>query len=620
MSDMYNGKFKQSLEIITNKIERMTFGQEKYVMQLFLGYCLNKAGDYQDAFNLLSSLIKQASSKECRFFSHILAIEAALRVGNLDYAEQTYKDLQHFDENYLEQDEQQFYLLKTKAFVYWFRGNMKESLRFALQALDLRENVDDLDTHSFLLNLIGIIKLRTGYLQEAQEYLERILVVNHLDKQTNAIAMVNLGAIHLQKGELEKSLKQYLPGTQIFFEIGNLRHYADTQKSVGQIYFRKGMLKEAQNHLNISLKYKKKVNNSVETTDTLLWLCVLHADKREANLVEQYLGEIGAIKDQIDHRLVNLRYKVAKSLYYKLSSRVRDYGRGIDLLEEVINAELIDHELATLALLTSIELLLLEINISSEEETLNEISEKASQLQEIANNINSYYLMVESYWLQAELALFKLDIETAKELLSKGQDMAEMYGLEKLAIKLSLEYDQLLDKEDKIVDLVDAPLSDRVVQFAPVIEQIIQMKKEFEDLTPAEEIPIRLMLIIPESGITFYSYSWTKGELEMNEYLMGAFLRAIREFTGELFHRSLDRIKIEEFTLLVSLNHDLNYMVCYIYKGQSYASQQKIKAVSEQINLNPDIKDIINKVKTTGSLNEHAMEAMLTPVVMDIFN
>ena len=98
---------------------------------------------------------------------------------------------------------------------------------------------------------------------------------------------------------------------------------------------------------------------------------------------------------------------------------------------------------------------------------------------------------------------------------------------------------------------------------------------------------------------------------------MGSFIKAIQGFSGEIFSRSLDRIKIAEYTLMLSPEDDCT--VCYIYKGQSYSSQKRIKSLMERLVERESIVKCIMEANTIGISPEYSVIKEIKEIVGSIF-
>ncbi|MFX1251755.1 MAG: hypothetical protein ACFFCZ_09120, partial [Promethearchaeota archaeon] len=94
-----------------------------------------------------------------------------------------------------------------------------------------------------------------------------------------------------------------------------------------------------------------------------------------------------------------------------------------------------------------------------------------------------------------------------------------------------------------------------------------------------EEKPI-MFLILSGSGLCRFSKTFLP-ESEVNDQLIGGFLTAIQGFSSEIFAQSIDRVKMEKYTLLMKSEEP--FLMCYVFQGQSYTAQQKLSRFTNNI-------------------------------------
>ena len=207
---------------------------------------------------------------------------------------------------------------------------------------------------------------------------------------------------------------------------------------------------------------------------------------------------------------------------------------------------------------------------------LEEVEETVEKLVEMAKEQQSYSLLTESYWLKAQLALVKLDIKKARNLLSQAQMIAEEKGLERLARKISSDHDQLLEQMDQWEELIakDASITERV-KIANLEELMGWMARKREiKIDEKEDEPV-MLLLVSESGLPIYSKHFGQ-TIELQDILISGFLSSINSFVKEAFHAPgmVRRIMHDEYTLSINIIEPI--LFCYVYEGQSYTAMKKL--------------------------------------------
>lgn len=181
--------------------------------------------------------------------------------------------------------------------------------------------------------------------------------------------------------------------------------------------------------------------------------------KNEINQAEEYLQQIKEIYDKTQNKGVNRRYRVSKALLLKTKPRITNLAKALKLLKEVIEEDAREFN----AIINLCDILLIDLRNTNDIEVVDEIKDYIGQLLNIAENSHSYSLQAEAYLLQAKLSLLTFNIKKAQRFLTQAQQIAERFGLNKLATKIANEYTDLLKKIDLWEKLkeIDAPMADR---------------------------------------------------------------------------------------------------------------------------------------------------------------
>ncbi|GAH05515.1 unnamed protein product, partial [marine sediment metagenome] len=116
------------------------------------------------------------------------------------------------------------------------------------------------------------------------------------------------------------------------------------------------------------------------------------------------------------------------------------------LLKQITEDEISNPQLYLLALVNLCELFLEELDMTNNSEVLGELNPLIAQLSNIAKDQNAYLWLAEIKLLQAKLALIQMKIKEAEQLITQSQQIAELHGLNLLAIRISVEHDTLLEQ------------------------------------------------------------------------------------------------------------------------------------------------------------------------------
>ncbi|MHA2051654.1 MAG: tetratricopeptide repeat protein [Promethearchaeota archaeon] len=520
-------------------------------------------------------------------------------------------------------------LRKRKAYILWHKGiyyrqkgDLEKGIEYREDSLAILEELDLKIDIGFVLFQLGSVSLQSGDFNHALEYIEssEILFTN-----LNLIHFLHrcyqlYGFIYGMKGELDRALS-YNEKVMAFAEKENdLDLRLSMYNSSGILYQQKGDYDHALKFLEKSITIAEEngtTSHKFAVNDSLFYLALEMNDLEQA---QRYLNRMKQIDDQEKNQTnsYNQLYNINKAIYLKNSPRALNRGKAEEMLKQLIKEGIFYYENLINALLNLCDLLLFELRATSEPEILDELQVYISQLFAALKSSRSYSLLAETYLLQARLSLITLDMTKARKLLTKAQEIADKYGLNRLAIKISNEHDNLLKRIDVWNRLKEtkAPLSERMDLALPN-EQMERMIRKREIIVPevSSESPV-FLLIISEGGIPIFSQSFEKDQT-FEDHLFGGFFTAINTFINEKFSEGLDRVMFGEHTLL--MNSCSPFFVCYIFKGQSYSAQQRVGVFVDKIRNDIPTWETFTKFYQLNKEIQLTDVPTLEPLIREIF-
>jgi hypothetical protein len=209
-------------------------------------------------------------------------------------------------------------------------------------------------------------------------------------------------------------------------------------------------------------------------------------------------------------------------------------------------------------------------------------------------------------------------MKKAQQFLTQAQQIAEKFGLKLLAIKISNEHDGLLKQLNMWETLKESSssLKERM-EFARLNEQMenIVQKRVLESPELSDEEPV-LLIIISEGGVPMFSKIFVKDQA-FEDHLFGGFISAINSFVTEKFSEGLDRAIFGEYTLL--MNSVSPFLTCYVFKGQSYSAQQRIKYFIEELQKEKKVWQTFKKYQQLNMEIQVNDIPSLESLIQDIF-
>ena len=512
-------------------------------------------------------------------------------------------------------------ILFTKASGYWFQANL-DGLDFAKRSLKLRQKIgikhEIVESYSIVCGFLTHFHDDLDYALKVLEQCQALAIeINH--PWMNSFNPKNFGDIYYMKGDLEKALTYYKKAIIPFEERNNPFPIITTISELGKVYREMGDLDQCLIHLkNIYQIAIEKRNNWVksEVIANLIEVLIVKGAIKEA---QNYLKELKEIsKQETNNKSIEQSYLISKALVLKSNPRFHNQAKAQLILKQIIDKEAIKNENFIFALLNQCEILLEELRITYNIEIINEIQSLINKLLESTKKLRSYWILAETYVLQAELALLTFELKQARQLLTNAQKIAEKYGMHRLAAKISIDHDKLLQKLSIWESLRDSksPLSERfkLTNLNKHMTYMIQKRRsEFPVVLEEDSI---MILIITQGGNVIFSHSFIKDKA-FESHIFGGFITTIDYFVKEMFSEGLDRAMFGEYTLLMKSVPP--FFITYIFKGDSYYAHQKIKYFINSI----QYKELIwqNLVKCNQiNKNIHIKEIpLLESLITDIF-
>ena len=516
------------------------------------------------------------------------------------------------------------YLAFIKGYFYIRRRNPND-VDLALEDLEyslaLREELGiKHEISESLAQMVFINCALKGELDRALKYAERGLA---LAKESSKIYYIAtnlswLASVYGFQGELDRSIRFFEQSLELFRELNNKTGIAMTLNNLSSSYKMRGELDRALECIEQAMTLNRELGRLITLAVNHDFLIQILIDKGDLVRVQQILHDFEQLNTQLKDKRINGIYLLNKALVLKTSLRARDRVKAEEILTLLLKDEDFEFEGRIMALLSLCELLLTELRMTNDLEVLDELKQFIGQLLEIAEKSHSYWIMGETYLLQAKLALLSLYLKEAQRLLTQGQKIAEKYGLSLLAIKISNEHDKLLKQLSMWENLKEskASLNERM-ELAQLNEQMENMirKRAIEVPELSDEEPV-FILIVSEGGRPIFSQSFIKDQ-KFEDHLLGGFLSAINSFIGEMFSEGLDRASFGDHTLLI--NPVPPFFMCYVFKGQSYLAQHRIRYFIDKLQNDEPVWQTFNKFNQVNREIQLKDIPSLEPLINEIF-
>ena len=348
------------------------------------------------------------------------------------------------------------------------KGELDRALEYQKQSLGCYEELGNKSEIAKSHTKIGFIYLSKGELDRALEYQQQsISISDETDKDQKAWALVGIGEISRLKGELDQALTYLEQSLALRKELGRNEEIAECLYYMGKIFHQQGKLDPAWEYLEESLTFLNEPDNNLFITGVLLDLVSLAIEKQYHKHSDEYLQRLKRINDQEENLIINQRYRMAKAIFLKRSSRIRDKALVQGIFQQIAGEEIVDHRITVAAMYNLCESLLDELKAYGESSVMSEAKSLANELTTLAHRQSSPLLTIDALILQAKLAMVEGDLSDAEELLEQAKITAEDKNLGLYILtKVSTERRNLEDQYDAWLRLTknNAPFKERLEQ------------------------------------------------------------------------------------------------------------------------------------------------------------
>ena len=488
------------------------------------------------------------------------------------------------------------------------------------QCLALHEEYGDKYEVAEILFSIGLNQLLyKGELDKMFEYVERALTLAKESNRKFTIArclFLNAGYYYL-KGELDRCVMSYEQSLVLFKELNNIYSSATILNNVTEVYRMKGEIERALECSEQAVAQNRETGNLKRTANAYDYLIHILIEKGDLERAQKKLDQLEQMKNELNDKQINLTYLFDKALLLKTSSRALNRGEAEKILKQVLEEDK-RYEAKILVLLNLSELLLIDLQMTGDLEVLNDINSYIAQLMDITEKSRSYWVLGETYLLQAKLALIALNLKKARRLLTKGQQIADNHGLGLLAMKISNEHDELLKQLEMWEKLKEskAPLAERM-ELSKLNEQMERMVRKKVVIPHKLEVdqPI-LLTVMSKEGNTLLSNPFTT-DLKIDSTYVSEFLSSCNTFCDQILSESFDRVKFGQHTVLITALN--SFSICYMFQGQTYSAQQKIRFFSEVLIKDNQIMEVLKNAKDNEKMIELSDNPLLEEMITKTF-
>ncbi|MHA2139136.1 MAG: tetratricopeptide repeat protein [Candidatus Hodarchaeales archaeon] len=372
-----------------------------------------------------------------------------------------------------------FHLLGS---VYVAKGEMNRALEFFSEIMSIGETLNHMLLRALSYYSIGGVYLSLGELDDSIKYFQKCLALkDSLPFTLKEDTLNNIGIVLVYKGEIDQGLEYYQKSLAINEARNNKGAIAINLGNIGEVYVEKEDFSMASDCFKRALDIYRNLGHDWGIAEILYILISNFVSNFPPETILDHLDEFQEIyKRREDIPMITQKYRLTKAKVLKNSKRLSDKMKALAIFQEIAEEEIVWYELTISAMLNQSELLLFELKTTHDESVLNEVKILSNKLQSISKENNSYWLLTETYLLQYKLALMELNIESAQELLNEAEKIAKEKNFVKLLKTITIEQDLLVNQLEDWKRIIDQKPSIRerieLTQLETIFERMLNKK------------------------------------------------------------------------------------------------------------------------------------------------
>ncbi|MCE7735793.1 MAG: tetratricopeptide repeat protein [Candidatus Heimdallarchaeota archaeon] len=340
--------------------------------------------------------------------------------------------------------------------LYGDKNRPEDSLRYYTDSLKLYQEIGNILHAGHVLNNIGEVYRYQGKLDESlvcysrsKEYFEK--VDNQIDV---AMVLSNIAEVNREKGELKLALDYALQALKVQTQMQDGLFSAFTNITIGLIHHSQGNINEAIKYYETSVDTLTKQDNILWTSQAVYYyiLALTEVDIEESQKQFQLMQSI-VDKNQEEIKLIELQHKVLQAVLLKKSNKLANLVSAQELFTEIVKSkDVIDFSITLLAMKHLAELLLVELKLFNNPDTLTELIDLIAELGNIAELHGSILLKIQIYILFAKLKAIDGDFQITNETLDLAYNLAKQKELPKYMKEVEKTREEIFDEIKKYSD------------------------------------------------------------------------------------------------------------------------------------------------------------------------
>ncbi|MHA1127125.1 MAG: tetratricopeptide repeat protein [Candidatus Heimdallarchaeota archaeon] len=254
----------------------------------------------------------------------------------------------------------------------------------------------------------------------------------------------NLAVMYSNILDTDKALDYFHKSYNIYQLSFGKTHYL---MNVGDQYFVKRDLETARDYYQQALEYSLEIKSHYWIGKMYGKLIPILIDFNLLDQANEYLEDFKQIVEVADQVRLTNSYKIASAKVLKASSKMKDWVKAQEIFEDLLTKKITDTQIIAVYFNSS-EILLKELQMTGDDETLEKLKENISVMIDHANKHVQHNLTINLLRFESKLAVIEYDESKTNKLLLEAKTIAENSNLSKLVAEIEEERIALEKQKD----------------------------------------------------------------------------------------------------------------------------------------------------------------------------
>ncbi len=499
-------------------------------------------------------------------------------------------------------------LKHLKGAYYRFLGELDVSLEYFYESFAQAEMLNDTRLLSLCYNANGLIHLDMGLYEDALINLNQAKIMREDNEQEElalATTLFNLGRLSEFTGQMTDALNYYTKGLEIGIKKSCVRTQALITKALGLLHNKINEVDNAMTYLNESFFLFQMLDNDYYTSQIIFDIIRVYTLNNKVDAIHPFLEHIDHIHKNSSSVMIDLYHKLCWASYQKDGDRLIDRAKAQKTFKEIATQEILDYSLFVYAVLNLTYMLFSEFKFSTNKDVIDELYNIMKLLRIEHKNSFSNTLLVESLIIESKLARLEMNINYAYEVLSNAFDIAVKNSYKEMQIKISNEYDSLLEHYMEDVSFAsNEDLIERIqeIELENYIADLLQSRVKSFDIVDINPI----VFLIVDSDDNHLITKILDEAFPIDKEYIASLLSTIDSFIGNFLGRKefkLERLKFgSAYILFREIN---NHRIIYCFDSTaSFTGVERFNNLVDEISV--DLEGDIDTEKLLYKINQHS--------------